>query len=276
MDCPKCKAVVENGAAFCTHCGYDFSSDNIMNTLDNGSEKASSEKKKKDKKTEKADEKTKKRKVFIIRAVLVTAAALLVVGAVVFIASLIKSNEGINALDDIPIGRDLAYAESKTGKDFVLISRHNAVKEICEFDGIIESEKAIRADGVNLPEWAVTVELGEDRSIVKASYYNFTALQDSWKGSFSSEEIPVEAIEYGMTEKDVEKKLGFKPYVVIKDIDNTITYIYRYYYTDTLTGDDVVCNYGVIFNDVDGNVKDVFVRETDYKRVTMRIGNVVK
>lgn len=286
MDCPKCKAVVENGIAFCTHCGYNFSSDNIIDTLDktavDNKEKKVKEKKEKKslfnfkKKTEKTDENAKKRKLIIVRSVLITAAVLIVIAAVIVIASLIKSNEGIKTLDNLPIGRDLAYAESKTGKDFVLISRHTAVADICEFDGIYESEDAVRCEGVNLPEWAVTVQFGEDQSISKASYYDFAVLQNGWKGQYCADEIAIEAIEYGMTEKEVERKLGFEPYVVIKDIDNTITYIYRYYYTDTLTGDDVVCNYCVIFNDIDGNVKDVFVREIEYKHVMMRIGNVVK
>ena len=286
MDCPKCKAAVENSAAFCTNCGYDFSSDNIIDTLDKSvsesKEKKIKEKKEKryllnfKKKAEKADENAKKRRLIIVRAVLITAAVLIIFAAFVVIASLIKSNEGIKTLDNIPIGRDLAYAESKTGKDFVLISRHTAVADICEFDGIYESDKVVKSEGVNLPEWAVTVQLGDDQSIQKASYYDFAVLQNGWKGQSCSEEIGIDVVEYGMTEKEVERKLGFKPYVVIKDIDNTITYIYRYYYSDTLTGDDVVCNYCVIFNDVDGNVKDVFVREIEYKHVMMRVGNVVK
>ena len=288
MKCPKCIAAVENGAAFCTSCGYDFSSDNIMNALDTDTndKKASKEKKVKEKKTlkslfkgkktDKADENAKKRKLIIVRAVLITAAVLLVTAGIIVIGSLIKSNEGINTLDNIPIGRDLAYAESKTGKDFVLISRHNALAEICEFDGVFESENSVKTDGVSLPEWVVTVELGEDDSINKASYYDFAALENSWKGNSSSREIAIEEIEYGMREKDVKKKLGFDPYIVIKDIDNTVTYIYRYYYNDTLTGDDVVCNYCVVFNDVDGNVKDVYVRKIDYKRVLFKVGNVTQ
>lgn len=286
MDCPKCKAVIENGAAFCTHCGYDFSADNIMDTLDK-SENVKKENKKPNKKntkksifnfgkkSDKNDESAKKRRTIILKAVLITAAAMILIGAIVVLASVIKSNEGVNTLDNIPIGRDLAYVESKTGKDFVLISRHTAVKDICEFDGILESEKAVRCDGVNLPEWAVTVEIGEDKAVNKAVYYNFTAVQDGWKGNYSSSQIETEVIEYGMTEKDVEKKLGFKPYIIIKDIDNTVTYIYRYYYTDTLTGDDVVCNYCVIFNDVDGNVKDVYVRDVNYKKTMFRVGNII-
>ena len=62
MDCPKCKAVVENGAAFCTNCGYDFSSDNIIETLDKSAENKKAEKKVKAVKEKKSLFKKKEKK----------------------------------------------------------------------------------------------------------------------------------------------------------------------------------------------------------------------
>ena len=279
MVCPKCKNEMKDESAFCTKCGYDFSSDNIMDALD-ADKKEEKKNKKEDKKEKKLslfkgkkkdDGSDKKRRSFIIKAVLIAVAAIAVVVGVLLIISLVSANEGRKILNNIPIGRDLAYAESKTGKDFVLISRHDALQVICPFDGVYESENAIKAEGINLPEWAVTVSIASDNTINKASYYDFSQLQSTWKGQSCAAEIPITTVEYGMTDKEVEKKIGFKPYAIVKEINNTVTYVYRYYYEDNLTGNDVVNNFYVVFDDVDGNVADVFAENIAYTEVLMSV-----
>ncbi len=276
MICPKCGKENSEDAAFCGECGYDFSSDNIMNALDNGdseSEKPSSKKEKrrskkeKDKRNNGENTDNKKSKKTKVKVILVAVAVIIVVIAVAVLVLFFSSTEGEKVLNNIPIGRDVAYAESKTGRNFTTVSKYAAVEDIAAFDNICEADSGLRVEGIQYPEWAVTISLAEDKTINKVVYYDFSQLQKNWKGHHSNDEIPLARIEYGMSEKSVERAMGFKPYTIIKEVDNNVTYVYRYYYSDDVTGNDVVCNYSVVFDDANGSVKDVYVSIVDYASV---------
>ncbi len=270
MKCPKCGAEAAGDAAFCGNCGYDFSADNIMNELDKPEEEKPKEKKKpggkakagREKNTPSDEEKKKKR--IKLRITLIAAAAFVVAAAVIIFVLSLSSTEGEKVLKNIPIGRDMAYAESKTDRDFTLVSKYDAFGSVADFDGVCEADSGIKIEGIHLPEWAVTVTLASDNTIKTAAYYDFSQLQKSWKGHHSAGEIPVTNIEYGMNEKAVERAMGFKPYAVVKKIDNTASRIYRYYYSDDITGNDKVCNFVVVFDDANGTVKDVYVKTVDF------------
>ncbi len=269
MICPKCGKESADGAAFCKNCGYDFSSDNIMNTLDTDEKntKRGGGKMAEENKAPKT-EKSKKNSLQIKIAAIVIAIVAVCAAAFVLI-SMFSASEGEKVLADVPIGRDVAYAETKTGRNFVNVSRYDALVKISTFDHVCESEGGLKVEGINLPEWAIAISVGSDKTINRVAYYDFSVLQKTWKGYHASAEISSSEIIYGMSEKEVERKLGFEPYTIIKEIDNTTTYVYRYYYSDDLTGDDVVCNYHVVFNDIDGNVKNVYNAELNYETVIM-------
>lgn len=257
MKCAKCGFENVEGAIFCGQCGEDLSSDNIMNTLD---ENAENVKKKSKKEKRNNGEKSKKNvKAIVIGCI---AAVAVVAGAIAIMLNL--PSEGEKVLKNVPIGRDLAYAEAKTECDFNEKSKYAAIEDVTDFDNICEGNLTIKVEGVSFPEWAIAVDLANDETINKVVYYDFSQLQKDWKGHHCSEKIDQSIIEYGMKRKAVDKALGFTPYSIIKEIDNTVTNIYRYYYSDEATGNDIVCNFCVVFNDVDESVKDVYVTEVDY------------
>lgn len=270
MNCPKCNSELEEGAVFCGSCGYDISSDNIMNTLEEHASKTEYKKKnQKKKKNDDTEEKPKKNiKWKLIAAVVIIIVIAVAIGAAIM---LLGRSEGEKVLGNVPIGRDIAYAETKTDKDFTTVSKFEAMKKINSFDSICESLSGIKIEGTYLPEWAVAVSTGDDSTINKVVYYDFSQLHKSWKGYRTKGEIKITEIEYGMSEKAVERKLGFKPYTIIKDIDNTSTYVYRYYYPDEATGNDVVVNFSVVFNDIDGNVKNVEASAVEYTGVIFSV-----
>lgn len=265
MKCTKCGFENEDGAVFCGGCGEDLSSDNIMNTLDENAKKTDKKAKKVSKaKKEKTSgaEKVKKRKKF--KAILIAVAVIVVVITAVILVLMNMPSEGEKVLKNVPIGRDLAYAEAKTNCDFVAVSKYESIKSLGDFDNVCEGDLSIKIEGVSFPEWAITVSLANDDTINRVTYYDFSQLQRNWKGHHSSKEIDQSIIEYGMKRKAVDRALGFTPYTIIKGIDNTVTNVYRYYYSDEMTGNDVVCNFYVVFNDVDESVKNVYVNELDY------------
>ena len=264
MKCPKCGFDHEDGSVFCGSCGEDLSSLNIMNTLDENARATEMRSKKKKIKTDvqSSGEKAAKLKKIKIISVIVL---ILAVSAAIAIAVLMNlPTTGEKVLENVPIGRDLAYAEAKTGREFSAVSDYNAMKSLGKYDYICEEDTAVKVEGINFPEWAINVSLANDKTINRVTYYDFTQLRSGWKGHKSSSEIDQTVIEYGMKRKAVDRALGFAPYIIIKDVDNTVTTIHRYHFADDLTGDDVVCNFCVVFNDIDESVKNVYVNEIDY------------
>lgn len=281
MKCPKCNAEIPNGAGFCGNCGEDLSSDNIINTLEESAaetapkkskERAAAPKNKNKKKTEQTSgEQQSKKKGIKVKIVLAVILVIAVLAAVLWGISYFGTSEGEKVLKNVPIGRDIAYAETKTGKDFTTVSKYDSMKELSSFGSICEADNGIKVEGTHVPEWAVTVSLAADNTIDRVTYYDFSQLQKTWKGHHESAEISVDAVEYGMSEKEVERKLGFKPYTIIKGIDNTSTYVYRYYYSDEMNGNDVVVNYFVVFNDIDGSVKNVYASKLSYNAFMLSV-----
>lgn len=265
MKCTKCGFENEEGAAFCGGCGEDLSSENIMNTLDENAKKTEKKSKKGHKaRNEKVSDAEKESKRKKIKVIFISVAIVAVVAAVVILVLMNMPSAGEKVLKNIPIGRDLAYAEAKADCDFVAISKYEALKSLGEFDNVCEGNLSIKIEGVSFPEWAITLSLADDGTIERVTYYDFSQLQKNWKGHHSSGEIDKSVIEYGMKRKAVDRALGFTPYTIIKGIDNTVTNVYRYYYSDENTGNDVVCNFYVVFNDVDESVKNVYVDELKY------------
>ena len=174
-------------------------------------------------------------------------------------------------IKQVTIVDNVISGKLKDGKDFSTVSKYDSMKELSSFGSICEADNGIKVEGTHVPEWAVTVSLAADNTIDRVTYYDFSQLQKTWKGHHEPAEISVDAVEYGMSEKEAERKLGFKPYTIIKGIDNTSTYVYRYYYSDEMNGNDVVVNYFVIFNDIDGSVKNVYASKLSYNAFMLSV-----
>lgn len=270
MKCPNCGFENEEGAAFCGGCGENLSSENIMNTLDESAKKtekdSAKKKKQKKNKAEAAEGGEKAAKRNKVKAVFIAAVILVLIAAAAMLVLMNMPSEGEKVLKNVPIGRNLAYAEAKTETEFLTVSKYDAVNELGDFSNICEANLTIKIEGVSFPEWAIAVSLANDETIDRVTYYDFSQLQKNWKGHHSPKMIDQSVVEYGMKRKAVDRALGFTPYSIIKGIDNTVTNVYRYYYSDEATGNDVVCNFYVVFNDVDESVKNVYVNELDYIR----------
>lgn len=266
MKCPNCGFENEEGAAFCGKCGEDLSLENIMNTLDESVKKtdAKTDKRSLKRKKEAADGGEKAAKKSKTKPMLIAAAIIILLAAAAILVLMNMPSEGEKVLKNVPIGRNLAYAEAKTETTFTVVSKYESVNKLGDFDNVCEGNLTIKIEGVSFPEWAIAVSLANDETIDRVTYYDFSQLQNNWKGHHSKKEIDQNVVEYGMKRKAVDRALGFMPYSIVKGIDNTVTNVYRYYYNDDVSGNDVVCNFYVVFNDVDESVKNVYVNKIDY------------
>ncbi len=269
MFCPKCGAKCSENAASCYNCGYNLNEDDIMKNIDNA---VKTEKKMKSFKLSKkkdankpAEETPAKKNNFKLIAILSLIAIAIVAVAILILIAVFSFNKGASIYDDIQIGRDIAYIENETKIEFSPTSKYDAVKDVNNFNYILEDESSISVEGINLPAWAVMLKTGSDKTASSAHFYDFSVLKKTWKGFETSAKFEPNTITYGMTEREVEKALGFDPYCKSKFVDNTIITTYRYYFTDTQTGNDSVYEITVEYSDINGKVKNCEEKEIPYQ-----------
>ena len=115
-----------------------------MNALDESAKqtdakadkKSVKKKKRKEKAADGGDAAVKKSKV---KPVLITAAIIIVLAAAAIFVLMNLPSEGEKVLKNVPIGRNLAYAEAKTETDFTKVSKYDAVNKLGDFDNICET-----------------------------------------------------------------------------------------------------------------------------------------
>lgn len=197
---------------------------------------------------------------------------IVIVVVVVFLVQIFGTSDGYNAAQSIPVGRNVAYAESETGLTFSEKSENGMINNMTSFDYICISEKTTKVSGSEQPQWVILLTVGEDDLITAVEYYDFTQLKLNWKGRKMAEMLDQNSLEYGMSIKNVNKKLGLKPYYIKRTISNDSTYCYRYYFTDPEQGYDRSYNYFVEFSDVEMAVKNVSYREINYAATILAAG----
>lgn len=271
MRCTECGSEVAENDVICRSCGAeiiftanDVINDNAVNENENIKETARSTKKKSSAKNRK-DGKNKRALAVGIAAVLI--AAVLITIIIICIVSAVKSGEGRRLFDKVPLGRDVEKVSADTETDFIPgeSSAYGALNYIADYDYICESEEDADVGGIKVPQWAVMLDEDGTGNITKVTLYSFGVLKHNWMGVKLSEKFETSSIDFGMKYKEAERKLGLKPYAVVKDSNsNTETYTYRYHYTDTESGNNCVMNFCMVVSDVDGQVKDVSEEKLDY------------
>ncbi len=278
MKCPECGNDINDNDVFCGSCGAEIliNAESVNDGAAKDGEAAAAEivpKKKRSSKNK--GEKGDGRKKFIIAARIIGVIAVIAIIVIIIVCVVIsiQASAGRKIFDAVPLGRNIDIIETETGTAFISgeSSAYGALNHIADYDYICESEKNVNVGGVELPEWSVLLKKGGDNTINEAVLYNFHIIKHNWMGSKAAANIDTSAIEYGSSIKNAERKLGLKPYTIIKESsENTSTYVYRYHYTDGETGNTVVKNFYVVVSDVDGQVKDVRDEQIDYLKMILQ------
>ncbi|MBQ5334023.1 MAG: zinc ribbon domain-containing protein [Oscillospiraceae bacterium] len=281
MICKKCGSECPDGNIFCEACGAELDAPVLPENVDDKGhmkkqakpkkEKAPKPRKpKKEKKQRTAEEKAALAKKLKAGGICLALIAVIVI--IVIITQLLGSNDGYNAAQKIPVGRNVAFAESETGLTFSEKSTNGMINNMTSFDYICISDKTTKVSGSEQPRWVILLTVGEDDIITAVEYYDFTQLKLNWKGRKMAEMLDQNSLDYGMSIKNVNKKLGLKPYYIKRTVSNDSTYCYRYFYTDPDEGYDRAYNYYVEFSDVEMAVKNVNYREINYAATILAAG----
>ena len=278
MICKKCGSECPDGNIVCEACGAELEAPVLPDNVDDKGRMKKQAKPKKEKAPKPKKEKkqrTPEEKAAFKKKIKAAGICLALIAAVVIIVILVQlfgSSDGYNAAQSIPVGRNVAYAESETGLTFSEKSANGMINNMTSFDYICISEKTTKVSGSEQPQWVILLTVGEDDLITAVEYYDFTQLKLNWKGRKMADMLDQNSLEYGMSIKNVNKKLGLKPYYIKRTISNDSTYCYRYYFTDPEQGYDRSYNYFVEFSDVEMAVKNVSYREINYAATILAAG----
>jgi hypothetical protein len=255
MVCPKCKSEITEDTDFCGICGAKL----IEGVFDESESAEPRRREKKESHKQSRHNLIKKLKIAGVAAAVLASAVLVIV-----IVTSLRTSEGMRIADKVPLGRNIEIVNSDTGVYFERYSKNAIMSEIGTFSYIYESEESVTVDGIKLPEWAVMLSANTSGNIYKSTYYDFSVLGKSWKGSKKSALPDTEAIEYGSKVSEAQKILGLRPYAVVTTLDdNTQKLIYRTHAEDE-NGNVRVYNINLFVNEADSTVKDVSISDSDY------------
>lgn len=242
MKCPECGVNLDGGLTVCPECGVKLPESAI--------------------KEKKPDSKFfKMMKLILILAVVSAAVIISIVVAVRFSAS-----EGKRVAEKLSekLGRSIALAEKNLDIELSSDSDYKILREIRSYDYQLSSEKAVKVEGIHLPEWVIFVKADSEDKISEVTYYDFRQLLNSWKGEKASAgALPEDQIDYGMTVKEMEKALGFEPLFITYTEEDTIVYRYKYYYVNEVDNNEHAY-YLIVEFDLDGHIRDYKKSENKY------------
>ena len=270
MNCPKCGELMPENTALCPNCGneikdYDMFADAPADEINPAEKKqVKPAKKQPPKKSVKKDKPASPviRKRLLLAVLLII---ILVLGGM-FIAAQLGASEGRRTADKIAddaLGRSIEIAETKLGVTLYEQSRFSYLEKVSPYNYIVEDDADVRVCGITLAEWAVFVSTNPGGKISKVTYYDFSVLQNDWRGRKLNGAVDLSAVQFGMSAGEAEKLLGLKPYSVTKTVDDLTIYKYRYYYTDAITGNDKAFSVEIDV-DLENRVKSTATTEINF------------
>lgn len=221
--CKKCKEVLPDGTQVCTCCGAKV--------------KPGKAKKPKPQKQD-GEKKPLSAKLKIAGCAL--GIAVIVVLVIVLVVAII-ADDGKNTAKALSeyIGDSMLTAINDSDIKVYDESKYKAVNNAMKFNYIVESDDSVKVDGINFPEWAVTVCLNNDEEIVTVSYTDFTVCKKNHKGPEAKSFINLDNVKKNEKYKEVTKEIDLDVYSITYD-NSFVTYTYKYYYEDESKNEQAV------------------------------------
>ena len=117
---------------------------------------------------------------------IICAAALVIVAVILtlLIVSVFSQENGMKIAYNMRqnLGQNIVTVERSAKVHVNTFSAFSAINKPADFDYIYESEKGIVVDGVNVPEWTITL-YAVDTEITKIYYRDYTQQNKNYKGT---------------------------------------------------------------------------------------------
>lgn len=223
MVCKKCKEVLPDDATVCTCCGNKI-------------------KQKKDKSAPKEKKPIDKAGLIakIKLAGVILGLAIVIIAIITLVVALVNDN-GKNTAETLSeyIGESMLDAINESNIKVADESKFSAVNNAMKFDYLVESEDSVKVDGINFPEWVITICLNEDEEIVTVTHTDFTVCEKNHKGKKADAEINLDNVKKNLKYKKVLDEIDLDPYSITYE-NAFVMYTYKYYYEDEAENEQAV------------------------------------
>ena len=202
MICPKCKTNNSSDEKFCINCGAELVVPNSVKKEDNDPQNIWF--------------KSKNKKAMIIGVCIIAIIVIVLIAVLIIEFSKSESEQKAQILSKT-IGHSTDEVLKLSDLNLSDKSTYSGVSDYIKFSYICESSDTVKADGVVMPKWLITVMADNDK-VSSVVHYDFTVMEESYKGIETDGEI---------------NEIDIDPYTVEYKGDDTEVYTYKYYFLDT-------------------------------------------
>lgn len=211
--------------------------------------------------------KKKRRKVKLSQKGLATIVIFVLILLAILI-TLISSFVNKNSIDrvynklNLSIGKSISEIEKTTKVEFNQSASSDTLSNLIKFNYIAEPTVTTKVCGTSLPKWVAYAKVNKSGNTTHFTIYDFTILEDSILGVKVKEPPQTDTL-IGTSDDTLIDTLGIKPYIYLISQDDSKQYIFRYYYNDSTSFNDVSVQM-VIDIDTNGTVTDVSTNEINF------------
>ncbi|MCC8068254.1 MAG: hypothetical protein LIO71_00575, partial [Ruminococcus sp.] len=155
---------------------------------------------------------------------------------------------------DLSMGKSISEIEKTAKVEFNQSASNAILSNLIKFNYIAEPTVTTRVCGVSLPRWVVYAKTNKSGNTTQFTIYDFTTLEDNILGMKVKEPIEIQDL-IGTSADSLKDVLDIDPYISIMLEDGSKQYIFRYYYKDSTSTNDVSIQL-CIDVDVNGTVID--------------------
>lgn len=218
MICPKCKTNNAIEEKYCINCGYPLLGQHGDSKEDEAAATG-------------AWFKPKSKKIALIGIALIVLILVVLVIALVLQFSKSESEKTAETLAK-GIGHKVSELLNLDNVSLKEKSTYSGVTDYIKFSHLYESSESITVDGVQMPEWLITVS-EEDEVIISVVLYDFSVMKETYKGIETGAEIKLSSFSSGDNFTKVKNAIDLDPYTIEYKADDVAVYTYKYYYRDT-------------------------------------------
>lgn len=211
--------------------------------------------------------KKKKHKVKLSQKGLATIVIFVLILLAIFV-TLISSFINKNSIDkvyaklNLNIGKSISKIEKTTKVEFNQSASNDVLSNLIKFNYIAEPTVTTKVCGKSLPKWVAYAKVNKSGDTTQFTIYDFTILEDSILGVKVKEPPQTDTL-IGTSDDILIDTLDIKPYIYLISQDGSKQYVFRYYYNDSTSFNDVSVQM-VINIDTNGTVTDVSTNEINF------------
>lgn len=160
-----------------------------------------------------------------------------------------------NKLSSCVGSMSIEEVKKSTRVNFYQSASNELLSSISKFNYVAENTTTTRVCGTKLPKWVAYAKTNKSGIVTQISIYNFTIISDSILGTNVDDYIVTSDFIY--SNEEILDSIEIQPYITILNEDGSKRKIFRYYYRDNNSKNDVSVQITMDI-DVNNNIINIY------------------